>query len=109
MREPLRSRSRSTPVANARVAFELILNLYAVASVVLITRLMLRMLAVDDRLWIGRLVYRITDPVVTVLNLLPGAEQQVIGDATLLDFTLLAPVILFPIYLMARSGKQGAR
>ena len=100
---------RGTPqVARSQVALELVLNLYALLGVAIVARCLLLAIGVDRRLWIGALVYRLTDPLALPLTLLPGASRRLIGDLALPDVTLLAVLVLVPLGVLAR-GQRGPR
>ena len=106
--EPPRLRRGSSQVIRSQLALELALNAYAVVGAAMVIRVLLLVLRVDDRLWIGATAYRFTDPLVWPLTLLPGADREVIGAATLPDFTLLALLALIPLGLAARGGRSNA-
>jgi uncharacterized protein YggT (Ycf19 family) len=95
--------------ASSPIAFEVVTNLYAVAVTLLLARAVLLVASVDPRVWIGRTVYRLTDPVVAPFGLLPGADRDLVGDLALPDFTLLALAVLVPLGLALRRGSAGAR
>ncbi len=85
---------------------ELLLNAYAVAGAIIVLRTLLRALRIGSQIWIGSIVYGITDPFARPILLLPGADFAILGDLTLADATLLAAVILFPIGLLARRRES---
>lgn len=99
----LRRRRRS---GMPQLAMELMLIVYAAVSAVIILRTILVMLDVSDRIWIGSFVYGITGPVTRVLDKLPGAATVLAFGLSVSDLTLLAPVILFPLGLIATSGRN---
>ncbi len=97
MREPFRPRQGNVQTARPQLALEIFLHLYAFAGVAVLLRLLLRLLHVDHRLWIGATIYRFTDVIAGPLSRLPGGEREVIGGATLPDLTLVALFILLPL------------
>lgn len=103
---PRPRRGGTTQVFQSQLALELGLNAYAVVSAVLLFRLVLLVLEVDDRVWIGRVIYRVTDPLVWPLTQLPASSRTLLGDATLPDLTMAALVVLVPLGLVARAGKN---
>ena len=95
--------------ARPQLATEVLLNLYVLACVAALARLLLRIMAIDDRLWIGSTVYRLTNPVVWPLAQLPGAGRTLLGEATLPDLTLIAVLILIPLFILSRPPPRGSR
>jgi hypothetical protein len=85
---------------------ELALHAYAVFAALITLRGTLRALGVGSQVWIGELLYGLTDPVVRPLLFLPGADVTVFGRLTLADATLLATVVLVPIGLLARTKER---
>jgi uncharacterized protein YggT (Ycf19 family) len=75
-----------------------------VGSIILL-RTVLVALDVNDRIWIGRFVYGITEPVTRVLDFLPGSGRKLYGNLTTVDFTLLAFMCLFLLGVIA-TGRQ---
>lgn len=100
--------TRQSQTLRSQVATELLLNVYAVIASLILLRLVLEVLDVSNRVWFGGIIYRVTDPVVNVLAVFPGARQQVVGSLTMVDMTLVALVILFPLGLVA-LGPNGKR
>ena len=90
---------------SSQIALEVIVNLYAAATVVFVARVVLLIGDVDSRVWIGRFVYRFTDPLVAPLRLLPGAERTFAGAFSLADLTVLALITLIPLGLALRRGQ----
>ena len=90
---------------SSQVALEVIVNLYAAVAVVFVARAVLLIGDVDGRVWIGRFVYRFTDPLIAPLRLLPGADRTFIGAFTLADLTVLAVIALIPLGLSLRRGR----
>lgn len=99
---------RQNQTLRSQVATELLLNGYAAVAAVIVLRLVMEVVGVSRHVWFGRIVYRVTDPVVNALARFPGAGQTVVGSLTMVDLTLLALVILFPLGLVAMgpSGKH---
>jgi uncharacterized protein YggT (Ycf19 family) len=89
---------------SSQVALEVILNLYAAFVVLFAMRTVLLVAQVDPRVWVGRTIYRFTDPLVAPLGVLPGAGQSVIGAVTLADLTAMAVVLLIPLGIALRRG-----
>lgn len=90
---------------SSQVALEVIVNLYAAVAVVFVARAVLLIGDIDSRVWIGRLIYRFTDPLVAPLRLLPGADRTFIGAFELADLTVLAGIALIPLGLSLRRGR----
>ena len=109
MHEPFRPQRGNVQGDRPQLALEILLHLYAFAGVAVLLRLLLRLLDVDRRLWIGATVYRFTDVVASPLSRLPGGDREIIGGATLPDLTLVALLILLPLGVAARAGQRGRR
>ncbi len=88
----------------SHLATELMLNAFALIAVIILFRLVLVLLNVSNRVWIGSVVYALTDPVVDALSLIPGAERTLLGGLTLADLTLASVLILFPLGIVATAG-----
>ena len=93
---------------SSQIALEIVINLYAAVAVLFLARAVLLVGDVDGRVWIGRLIYRFTDPVVAPLRLLSGADRTFVGRFSLADLTLLAIVVLIPLGLSLRRGTVGS-
>lgn len=100
--------ARQSQTLRSQVATELLLNGYAAVATIIALRLVLEVMGVSKRVWFGGIVYRLTDPVVKALAVFPGARQPVLGSLTMVDLTLVALVILFPLGLVA-LGPNGKR
>jgi len=83
----------------------LLLNGYAAISAVILLRTLLVILEVTDRVWIGTFVYGVLRPVTNVLDTVPGASREIFFHLSVADLTLLTPVVLFPLGLIATSGR----
>lgn len=105
------SRLRPSPVTSGRsqLATELLLTAYAAVSALIVLRTVLVLLDITDRVWLGSFVYGILRPVTRILDHLPGADRMIVQNLTLADLTLLAPVVLFPLGLIATGGWGRAR
>ncbi|MDQ4099046.1 MAG: hypothetical protein M3121_00930 [Chloroflexota bacterium] len=92
----------------SQLATELLLNAFAAVAVVIVMRLILVLLDISDRIWIGALVYGLTDPVVDLLARIPGATRPIVAELTLAEMTLASVLILFPLGIMAtaRAGRR---
>ena len=99
-------REASNQELQSQLALELILNLYAVIGSLILIRCLLLFLGVDDRVWIGRTIYKISGPFVKPFTFLPGSGLTIVGDLTVADFTLLAIVILFPLGVYAYGTRK---
>ena len=89
---------------SSQIALEVVVNLYAAIAVLFVARAVLLIGDVDSRVWIGRTIYRFTDPLVVPFGFIPGADRAFIGKFGLADFTILAIVILIPLSLALRRG-----
>jgi hypothetical protein len=91
--------------ARNKVALEVILVVYAVGATIVVVRMIMLLLGVTDRVWIGRMVFGSTALVTDALARVPGFGHQLVGPFTMVDFLLLAVVILFPLGLLASSPR----
>lgn len=103
---PPQPRRRSGEEFRSQFGVELLLNAYALAGAAVVLRCLLLLLEVDDRLWFGATVYRLTDPLAAPLELLPGGDYVLRGNATLADLTLLAGLALAPLAVVALGGRR---
>jgi hypothetical protein len=87
----------------SQLALEVGLVIYAMGGAVLLVRLVLLLLGVDDRIWVGATIYRLTDSLVWLLTLLPGANRELLGRASLADLTAVAALVLVPLVVLARD------
>jgi len=99
----LRQRRRA---GSSQLGMELLLTAYAAVSAVILLRTVLAAMEVTDRIWIGTFIYGITDHVTTYLDRLPGASTVLLWNLSVSDLTLLAPVVLFPLGLIAIGGRD---
>ena len=91
----------------SQVALEVLLVLYAVMATIVLIRTVLVVLHVSDRIWVGSFIYGLTSPVTDVLTVVPGFSRALLGPLTMVDFILLAFVVLFPLGIVATG--RGAR
>jgi hypothetical protein len=84
----------------------LLLNAYAAAGALFVSRAVLRALEISDRYWVGRQIFRVTDPFATILAIIPGAPRTYVGALSLADLTLVVGVILLPLGILAFGGKR---
>jgi uncharacterized protein YggT (Ycf19 family) len=99
-------REASSQELQSQLALELILNVYAVVGSLILIRCLLLWLKVDDRIWIGRTVYKLSGPFAKPFTWLPGSALTIVGDLTVGDFTLLAIVIMFPLGVYAYGTRR---
>jgi hypothetical protein len=101
--EPPRSPRRgAAQELKSQLALELALNAYAVLGAAILLRCLLLSLRVDDRLWIGSAILRLTDMLARPITILPGSDLKLVGHLSLADATLLAVIVLVPIGIVAR-------
>lgn len=99
-------RYQRSPPAGSQLAFELALTAYAVIAGLVIIRALLLSVGITGSLWVGSFIYGITDPFASILKLLPGADFQIINRLTLADLTMVAAVVAFPLFLLARGPRE---
>ncbi|MGH2550085.1 MAG: hypothetical protein ACRDHN_11870 [Thermomicrobiales bacterium] len=95
-------------IIHSRALFEIILWLYAIASGLIVARLLILLFNVEGRVWVVSFIDRLTDIMVWPLKRLPGGERGLPGGLTLSDATLLVFVVLVPLSLIA-FGRSPAR
>ncbi len=103
-REPFGSWPSRPVFERSQIALELALLAYSALATLVLARLVLLAVGVDERLWVGGFVFRFTDPAVRVFRFLPGSDRLLLGNVTLPDATLLALVASVPIAFLARAG-----
>jgi hypothetical protein len=79
---------------------------YAAFGALATSRAVLKALEISDRYWVGRQIFRATDPFARILELFPGASSRYIGEMALSDLTLVFGVILFPLGILAFGGRK---
>ena len=84
----------------------LLLNAYAVAGALFISRAILKALEISEQYWVGRQVFRATNPFARILEILPGSSRIFTGQLSLADVTLVLGVILFPLGVLGFSGRR---
>jgi hypothetical protein len=83
----------------------LLLNAYAVLGALFISRAILHALEISGRYWVGRQIFRATEPFARILELFPGGSSIITGQMTVADLTLVVGVVLFPIGILAFGGR----
>lgn len=96
----------STQELRSQVALELLLNGYAVVGSLFVFRALFKTLEVSSQRWVGGLVYGITGVVADRLLRIPAADTRLVGDLTLIDMTLVALVVLFPLGLLMFGNRS---
>ncbi len=76
--------------------------LFSVSAAFIIIRSLLLSIGIADNLWVGSVIYGVTDPFADVLKFFPGGDFEIVGRLTLADLTLLAAVIAVPAAIVAR-------
>lgn len=104
--EPPRLPGGTSQEFKSQIALELLLNVYAVIGALVLLRTLLLTIGVDDQLWLGSTIYRLSNPIVKPLTLLPGSNFEVFHSLTVADLTLLAGVVLFPLGIYARGARR---
>jgi hypothetical protein len=92
--------------SNSPLPAFLLLNVYAVVGALMVSRALLKAFEISDRYWVGRQIFRATDPFARILELLPGANRVIIGGLTMADLTMVLGVILFPLGILAFGGRR---
>jgi len=97
--------NRSQPVGS-QLAIELALTAYAVVAGFIIIRALLLSVGISGSLWVGSFIYGITDPLASILQLVPGGDFRIINRLTLGDLTMVSAVVAFPLFLLARGPRD---
>jgi hypothetical protein len=84
----------------------LLLNGYAAAGALFVSRAVLKSLEISERYWVGRQIFRLTDPFAQILAIVPGASRTFVGALSLADLTLVIGVILFPLGILGFGGRR---
>ncbi len=102
MIQPPRLGGSNVQVLRSQLALEVALTAYAFVGAALILRLLLLLLGIGSGVWTGAAIRAVTAPLLWPLTLLPGAGRELVGLATLPDFTAVALVVLVPLALLGR-------
>lgn len=101
----MRRITRQQPVGS-QLAVELALTVYALIAGFVIIRALLLSVGISGSLWVGSFIYSVTDPVASLLQHVPGGDYRMINRLTLADLTMLAAVVAFPLFLLARGPRE---
>jgi hypothetical protein len=82
------------------------LNGFALAGALFTSRAVLKSLEISEQYWVGRQIFRATDPFASLLELFPGADRTFAGHLTLADMTLVIALILFPLGVLGFGGRR---
>lgn len=91
--------------ARNKIALEVLLFVWALGATVVIVRTIMLLIGVTDRVWIGRIVFGSTSLITDALANVPGFGNVILGPFTMVDFLLIALVVLFPLGLLASSPR----
>ncbi|HVL23960.1 MAG TPA: hypothetical protein VM450_07740 [Thermomicrobiales bacterium] len=97
---------RRTQEHRSQLATELLILVYAVLATIVLIRTVLVLLDITERIWIGSFIFGLTAPVTDVLMNVPGLGREIVGPLTMTDIFLLALVVLFPLGMVATSGRD---
>ena len=87
----------------------LLLQAYAAAGALFISRAILRALEISGQYWVGRQIFRATNPFGAILELFPGGSVVITGQMTVADLTLVLALVLFPLGILAFGGDRSFR
>ncbi|CAN5734318.1 hypothetical protein BH24CHL4_BH24CHL4_05610 [soil metagenome] len=88
--------------SGARLLAQMGIAVYSIVAAFVIVRSLLLSVGIADNLWVGSVIYGVTDPVASALKLVPGGDFELVARMTLADLTLLATVIAVPVVIVAR-------
>jgi hypothetical protein len=97
---------RRRPDTNSQIQVILMLNGFAAAGALFISRAVLKTLEISEQYWVGLQIFRATDPFASFLELIPGADRNITGDLTLADATLVIALVLFPLGVLGFGGRR---
>ena len=104
---PLKPTSSVSPQElRSQLAFEMLLNGYAILGSLIIFRALFKALGVSQERWVGGIVYGTTGVVANQLMRIPSASTTLVGDLTLVDLTLVAGVVAFPLMLLMFGNRH---
>jgi len=91
----------------SRALFEIGLWAYAVISALIIARILVLAFNVEGNVWVVEFIDGLTSAFVWPLQRLPGGDALIAGKLTLADVTLLAFVLIVPLFLIAVGNRRG--
>lgn len=103
IQQPVQPRRGTIAVARSSLAVEILLNIYAVVSVIVLARILLLAASVVPTLPLSSWIYGLTDPLVRPFELLPGANTKVFADVMLPDATVVVLLLLVPLAALAQT------
>jgi uncharacterized protein YggT (Ycf19 family) len=99
-------RPREEGGSGARLLAQMGVAAFALASAFVIIRSLLLSVGIADNLWVGSVIYRLTDPIANVVKIVPGGDLELVGRLTLADLTMLAMVVVVPAAIVAKRPDQ---
>lgn len=96
---------RRTQEPSSQVGIEILLVLYAIVATIVLIRTVLVLLRISDRVWVGSFIYGLTAPLTEALAVVPGFSRELLGPLTMVELIMLGLVVLFPLGLVAMSGR----
>ena len=95
----------------SRALFEIGLWAYSMISALIVARILILAFNVEGNVWVVEFIEGLTSMFVWPLERLPGGDRQLAGELALSDLTLLAFVLIVPLFLIAvgnqRRNRQG--
>ena len=88
--------------SGARLLAQMGIAVYSFVAAFVIIRSLLLSVGIAGNLWVGSVIYGVTDPVVSVLKRVPGGSFVLVGRMTVADLTMLAMVMAVPVVIVAR-------
>lgn len=88
--------------SGARLLAQMGIAAFSIVAAFVIIRTLLLSVGIADNLWVGSVIYGVTDPIVSILTIVPGGDFELVGRMTLADLTMLAMVITVPVAIVAR-------
>jgi len=92
-----------------RALFEIGLWAYAVISALIVARIIILAFNVEGNVWVVEFIDGLTGLFVWPLQRLPGGDSRVAGELTLSDLTLVAFVLVVPLFLIAIGNRRSDR
>ena len=97
-----RASRRATQVARSQFAVRLALAVYAAMCAAVVLRCAILALGFPQTVWSVDVILAASSPITLPFTLIAPANREVIGSATLADFTALLLLIAVPLPLLGR-------
>lgn len=100
-----KSLSRTHGGSGSRLLTQLGIAIYSIIAGLVLIRSLFLSIGIEDSLWVGSVIYGLTDPLVAPIRFIPGGDFTLVGDLAVADLTVLAVVLAVPVILAARRPR----